>query len=69
MEIDSIERETYLHYLAFSVAEVPDGDNRFKCSPPIRDGANKENLWGALLVRHPISFSIMTLLQPGDQQL
>ncbi|XBH98969.1 hypothetical protein VPH35_128407 [Triticum aestivum] len=30
--------------------EVRDGNTCFKCSPPIRDAANKENLWEALLV-------------------
>jgi allantoinase/DNA mismatch repair protein MutS2 len=44
--------ETCPHYLAFSAEEVPDGDTRFKCSPPIRNAANKENLWGALLDGH-----------------
>ncbi|VAH39002.1 unnamed protein product [Triticum turgidum subsp. durum] len=44
--------ETCPHYLAFSAEEVPDGDTRFKCSPPIRDAANKENLWEALQDGH-----------------
>ncbi|CAM0901764.1 unnamed protein product [Alopecurus aequalis] len=44
--------ETCPHYLAFSAEEVPDGDTRFKCSPPIRDATNKENLWEALLDGH-----------------
>ncbi|XBI46591.1 hypothetical protein VPH35_110801 [Triticum aestivum] len=30
----------------------PDGNTCFKCSPPIRDAANKENLWEALLYKH-----------------
>ena len=37
--------ETCPHYLAFSAEEIPDGDTRFKCAPPIRDAANKEKLW------------------------
>ncbi|EOY28276.1 Allantoinase, putative isoform 5 [Theobroma cacao] len=45
---DSITVETCPHYLAFSAEEIPDGDTRFKCAPPIRDAANKENLWNAL---------------------
>ncbi|KQJ85338.1 hypothetical protein BRADI_5g26410v3 [Brachypodium distachyon] len=44
--------ETCPHYLAFSAEEVPDGDTRFKCSPPIRHAANKDNLWEALLDGH-----------------
>ncbi|PIA41274.1 hypothetical protein AQUCO_02300203v1 [Aquilegia coerulea] len=46
---DSITVETCPHYLAFSAEEIQDGDTRFKCSPPIRDAANRENLWGALM--------------------
>ncbi|KAF7064344.1 hypothetical protein CFC21_070683 [Triticum aestivum] len=32
--------------------EVRDGNTCFKCSPLIRDAANKENLWEALLYKH-----------------
>ncbi|XP_031278587.1 allantoinase isoform X1 [Pistacia vera] len=46
---DSITVETCPHYLAFSAEEIPDGDTRFKCAPPIRDGANREKLWEALM--------------------
>ncbi|KAM1347585.1 hypothetical protein ACFX2H_036501 [Malus domestica] len=49
---DSLTVETCPHYLAFSAEEIPDGDTRFKCSPPIRDAANKEKLWEALLEGH-----------------
>ncbi|XP_037492442.1 allantoinase isoform X2 [Jatropha curcas] len=46
---DSVTVETCPHYLAFSAEEIKDGDTRFKCAPPIRDSANKEALWKALL--------------------
>ncbi|KAI5590810.1 hypothetical protein BDE02_04G035500 [Populus trichocarpa] len=46
---DSVTVETCPHYLAFSAEEIEDGDTRFKCAPPIRDAANKERLWTALL--------------------
>ncbi|WOG85168.1 hypothetical protein DCAR_0104355 [Daucus carota subsp. sativus] len=46
---DSLTVETCPHYLAFSSEEIPDGDTRFKCSPPIRGAANKEKLWEALM--------------------
>lgn len=49
---DSISVETCSHYLAFSSEEIPDGDTRFKCSPPIRDAFNKEKLWEAVLEGH-----------------
>lgn len=41
--------ETCPHYLFFNAEEVPDGDTRFKCAPPIRERLNNEQLWGALL--------------------
>ncbi|GAB4831200.1 hypothetical protein Ancab_005209 [Ancistrocladus abbreviatus] len=46
---DSISVETCPHYLAFSAEEIPDGDTRLKCAPPIRDAANREKLWDALM--------------------
>ncbi|KAL1289214.1 hypothetical protein HN51_057823 [Arachis hypogaea] len=49
---DSISVETCSHYLAFSSEEIPDGDTRFKCSPPIRDAHNREKLREAVLEGH-----------------
>ncbi|KVH89545.1 Metal-dependent hydrolase, composite domain-containing protein [Cynara cardunculus var. scolymus] len=49
---DSITVETCPHYLAFSAEEIPEGDTRFKCAPPIRDAPNKEKLWEALMDGH-----------------
>ncbi|XP_010538535.1 PREDICTED: allantoinase-like [Tarenaya hassleriana] len=46
---DSLSFETCPHYLAFASEEIPEGDTRFKCAPPIRDAANREKLWEALL--------------------
>lgn len=40
--------ETCPHYLTFSAEEIPDGDTRFKCAPPIREKENSELLWQAL---------------------
>ncbi|KAI5657066.1 hypothetical protein M9H77_25859 [Catharanthus roseus] len=48
----SVTVETCPHYLAFSAEEITDGDTRFKCAPPIRDAANKEKLWAALMDGH-----------------
>ncbi|KAI3680691.1 hypothetical protein L6452_35465 [Arctium lappa] len=49
---DRITVETCPHYLAFSAEEIPEGDTRFKCAPPIRDAPNKEKLWEALMDGH-----------------
>ncbi|VAI29468.1 unnamed protein product [Triticum turgidum subsp. durum] len=37
---------------SYKEKEVRDGNTCFKCSPLIRDAANKENLWEALLYKH-----------------
>jgi allantoinase len=39
--------ETCPHYLYFTAEEIPDGDTRYKCAPPIREQENRERLWGA----------------------
>ncbi|MFB2556472.1 allantoinase AllB [Herbiconiux liangxiaofengii] len=41
--------ETCPHYLAFAAEQIPDGATQFKCCPPIRDEANRDLLWAALL--------------------
>lgn len=40
--------ETCPHYLTFASEEIPDGDTRYKCAPPIRERENRELLWKAL---------------------
>jgi allantoinase len=40
--------ETCPHYLTFTAEEIPDGHTEFKCCPPIRDDANRAELWQAL---------------------
>ena len=40
--------ETCPHYLHFTAERIPDGATPFKCAPPIREAANREQLWAAL---------------------
>ncbi len=40
--------ETCPHYLTFAAEEIADGNTLFKCAPPIREAANREQLWEAL---------------------
>jgi allantoinase len=40
--------ETCPHYLALTAEEVPDGDTRFKCCPPVREAGNRDALWRGL---------------------
>lgn len=44
-----ITAETCPHYLTLIAEEVPDGATAVKCCPPVRDAANREVLWQALL--------------------
>jgi allantoinase len=41
--------ETCPHYLTFAAEEIPDGATEYKCAPPIRDAAERESLWDALI--------------------
>ncbi|MEP7765120.1 allantoinase AllB [Sanguibacter sp. 25GB23B1] len=40
--------ETCPHYLTLEAEGVPDGGTAFKCCPPIREAANREQLWRGL---------------------
>ncbi len=41
--------ETCPHYLAIVAEAIDDGATQFKCAPPIRDAANCDQLWEAVL--------------------
>ena len=44
----AVTAESCPHYLTLTAEEIPDGATAFKCSPPIREVANRELLWGGL---------------------
>jgi len=44
----ALTAETCPHYLTLTAEEIPDGATACKCSPPIREEANRELLWGGL---------------------
>lgn len=44
----ALTAETCPHYLTFAAEEIPDGATWFKCTPPIRERENNEQLWQAL---------------------
>ncbi|MDQ3949109.1 MAG: allantoinase AllB [Gemmatimonadota bacterium] len=44
-----VTAETCPHYLAIDAEEISDGATEFKCAPPIRDRANRDALWEALV--------------------
>ena len=41
--------ETCPHYLTFAAEEIADGATEYKCAPPIRDEAERDALWDALI--------------------
>jgi len=41
--------ETCPHYLTFAAEEISDGATEYKCAPPIRDEAERDALWDALI--------------------
>ncbi|MDF1479277.1 allantoinase AllB [Leifsonia sp. H3M29-4] len=41
--------ETCPHYLTIAEEQIADGATQFKCCPPIRDDANRDALWTALI--------------------
>lgn len=40
--------ETCFHYLCLDAEDIPDGRAEFKCCPPVRETANRDQLWDAL---------------------
>jgi allantoinase len=44
----AVTAETCPHYLFLAAEDVPDGATQYKCCPPIRGRANREQLWEAL---------------------
>ena len=47
-ETGAVSVETCPHYLSFGAEDIPAGATEFKCAPPIRERANREQLWQAL---------------------
>lgn len=43
-----ITAETCYHYLGLAADDIPDGDTRHKCCPPIRSQINQDGLWEEL---------------------
>jgi allantoinase len=44
----AVSAETCPHYLVLAAEEIADGATACKCSPPVRERANRELLWGGL---------------------
>jgi len=69
-----VTAETCPHYLALAAEEIADGATACKCSPPIREAANRELLWDGLrdgvldlvVSDHSPSTAAMKELDSGD---
>jgi allantoinase len=70
--------ETCPHYLHCAAEDIPDGATLYKCAPPIRSAANREQLWQALkdglidliATDHspcPPALKRLTATQPGEE--
>src|SRR5258707_5504852 len=44
----ALTAESCPHYLVLTAEEIADGATAFKCSPPIREEANRQLLWSGL---------------------
>ena len=47
-----VSAETCPHYLTLAAEEIADGATAAKCSPPVREAANRELLWAGPAGRH-----------------
>ena len=69
-----VTAETCPHYLTLTAEEVPDGDTRFKCCPPVREAGNRDALWAGLaegvidcvVTDHSPSTAALKRLDPAD---
>lgn len=69
-----VTAESCPHYLSINAEDIPDGATTFKCSPPIRQEANRELLWRGLKANvidlvvsdHSPSAPEMKCLESGD---
>lgn len=66
----NLTAETCFHYLALEAENIPQGRCDFKCCPPIRDVANRELLWSALLSegRSPLAATPKLASQENAEQ-
>ncbi|RDW73645.1 putative allantoinase [Coleophoma crateriformis] len=64
-----ITAETCFHYLALASEDVPEGDTRHKCCPPIRGSTNRDGLWDELLRGDSVIQTIVSDHSPCTPEL
>jgi allantoinase len=62
-----ITAETCPHYLTLTAEEIGDGETAAKCSPPVREAANRELLWAGL--REEILGMVVSDHSPCTEQM
>lgn len=65
----NISAETCFHYLSMIAEDVPIRDTRFKAEPPIRERANKSELWSSLLLPRGEDEKMIYTASPGKPQV
>ncbi|QUC21543.1 uncharacterized protein UV8b_05786 [Ustilaginoidea virens] len=65
----NVTAETCFHYLGFAAEDIPAGDTRHKCCPPIRDRRNRDRLWDELLAPDSCIRTVVSDHSPCTPQL
>lgn len=65
----NITAETCFHYLALASEDVPDGDTRHKCCPPIRSSSNRDGLWNELSAPNSVLQTVVSDHSPCTPEL
>lgn len=64
-----ITAETCFHYLSLAAEDVPTGDTRHKCCPPIRSASNRDGLWAELSAPDSVLQTIVSDHSPCTPEL
>jgi len=64
-----ITAETCFHYLSLAAEDVPTGDTRHKCCPPIRSASNRDGLWAELSAADSVLQTIVSDHSPCTPEL
>jgi allantoinase len=65
----NITAETCFHYLGLASENIPDGDTRHKCCPPIRSQTNQDRLWAELTAEDSCIKTIVSDHSPCTPEL
>lgn len=69
LERVNISAETCFHYLSLTAEQVQVRDTRFKSEPPIREAANKSELWSSILAPCPGEEKMIYSAAPNEKYI